>query len=170
MFEHQGYTGIITTTDTEAGVFHGQIVGIQDVVTFEGKTIPELVKGFRDSVEDYLAFCEECKEGPEKPFSGRFVVRLLPELHRQASEAANGEQVSLNAWMIAAVEQRLKQSLPDRGPISFEEMENLAQCVAAILGERQRHSAETQIDISGWLEKKTEPGATRRRGPKSKAR
>src|SRR5205807_5512603 len=94
MFEYKGYTGAVTTVDKDAGLFHGQVLGIQDVVTFEAKGVPELVKAFRDSVDDYLEFCAERKESPEKPFSGKFVVRLSPELHRLASEAAAKEQVS----------------------------------------------------------------------------
>jgi predicted HicB family RNase H-like nuclease len=141
MFEYKGYTGAIDTADTDTGWFTGSIIGIQDVVTFEGKTVPALEKAFRDSVDDYLEFCKELKEAPERPFSGKFVVRLSPELHRSVSEAARQEQMSLNAWVIAAVEQRLHQPNSDAHSMPFEEMERLAQCVAAILAEKNARPA-----------------------------
>jgi predicted HicB family RNase H-like nuclease len=138
MFEHKGYQGAIVSVDTDAGLFHGCVVGIQDVVTFEGKMVPELVKAFKDSVDDYLEFCEQRKEAPEKPFSGKFVMRLSPELHRLASEAAAEEQVSLNGWMVSAVETRLNKGGANPTTLSFEELDQVANCVAAILAEKKR--------------------------------
>lgn len=66
---------------------------MRDVITFEGKCVVELKKSFRDSIEDYLAFCAERGEEPDKSFSGQFVTRVSPELHRRASLAGK----SLNA-------------------------------------------------------------------------
>lgn len=140
MFEHKGYKGSITTVDKDASLFHGRVVGIQDVVTFEGKGVADLVKAFRDSVDDYLAFCAERKETPEKPFSGRFVLRMPPELHRLVSEAASQDDVSLNTWIVAAAEMRLNQSPPTSSAMSFEELDRVAECVAAILAEKKRPS------------------------------
>lgn len=137
MFEYKGYTGVIDTADSETGWFTGSVFGILDVVTFDGKSVPELQKAFRESVDDYLEFCKARKESPEKPFSGKFVVRLSPDLHRQVSAAARQEDVSLNAWMIAAVEMHLQQRAFDARSMSFDEMGHLAECVAAILAERQ---------------------------------
>lgn len=98
MLEHQGYLGRVEFDD-EADVFHGEVVGIRDVVTFEGKSVDELRQAFHDSVEDYLAFCEERGESPDKPCSGKFVLRLGPELHRQANMLAAASGKSLNAWV-----------------------------------------------------------------------
>ena len=149
MFEHKGYQGIITTVDTGAGLFHGRVIGIQDVVTFEGKAVTELVKAFRDSVDDYLAFCEERKEAPEKPFSGKFVVRLPAELHRLASEAAGREDLSLNTWMLAAVESRLDPAPTSDTRLSFDELNQVATCVAAILAEKGPAAASPRACATG---------------------
>lgn len=65
MLEHQGYLGRVEF-DGEAGVFHGEVVGIRDVVTFEGQSVDELRKAFSDSVDDYLAFCEQRGESPQR--------------------------------------------------------------------------------------------------------
>jgi predicted HicB family RNase H-like nuclease len=110
MMEYKGYTGQITAVDEKQGLIHGRVAGLIDVVTFEGATFEELIQAFHDSVEDYLDFCEERKKAPEKPFSGKFLVRLAPELHRQAALAARRAGESLNAWVAAAIKAQL-----DRG-------------------------------------------------------
>jgi predicted HicB family RNase H-like nuclease len=137
MFDYKGYSGKINTADSETGWFTGSVIGIQDVVTFEGKTARDLAKAFHDSVDDYLEFCGELKESAEKPFSGKFVLRLSPDLHRRASEAADGADVSLNSWIVAAVKQRLSGEMVDSASMPVDEMKHLAQCVAAILAEKK---------------------------------
>lgn len=98
MMEYKGYIGKVEFDD-EAGVFHGEVGNIRDVITFQGKSVTELTDAFHASVDDYLAFCKERGELPERPHSGRFVVRISPELHRQVSVAALGSNKSLNAWV-----------------------------------------------------------------------
>ena len=95
---YKGYVAVVEFDD-EAGIFHGEVANIRDVVTFQGSSVKELQKAFKDSVEDYLAFCARRGEEPNKPFSGKFVVRLKPEEHRQISIAAKKEKKSLNAWV-----------------------------------------------------------------------
>lgn len=83
--------------DPEDDVLHGEVLNLRDVITFQGRTIDELRQAFEDSVRDYVAFCREHGKEPEKPFSGRFVVRVDPELHREAAEMAARKHTSLNA-------------------------------------------------------------------------
>ena len=106
MKDYKGYSAKITL-DEELGVFHGEVAGIADVVTFEGKTPGELTKAFHDSVDDYLAFCEEREEQPDKPYSGRFVLRLSPELHRRVAIAAKKVGMSMNEWILALVSEKM---------------------------------------------------------------
>ncbi|TVS16413.1 MAG: type II toxin-antitoxin system HicB family antitoxin [Planctomycetaceae bacterium] len=96
--EYKGYIGKVDFDD-EAGIFHGEVVNIRDVITFQGQSVAELKKAFRDSVDDYLAFCSERGEDPDRPFSGQFVTRISPELHRQVNLAAAVSGKSLNAWV-----------------------------------------------------------------------
>src|SRR5688572_23692949 len=98
MMEYKGYLGKVDFDD-EAGVFHGEVVNTRDVITFEGDSVAELRQAFRDSVDDYLVYCGERGEEPDKPFSGQFVTRVSPELHRKASLAASQAGKSLNAWI-----------------------------------------------------------------------
>jgi predicted HicB family RNase H-like nuclease len=103
---YKGYLGR-AEYDRDAGLFHGEVLGTKDVITFQAEAPAELGKAFVESVDDYLAFCRSRREAPEKPFSGRFVARIAPDLHRKLSLAAQEQGTSLNAL----VEQSLASSL-----------------------------------------------------------
>jgi predicted HicB family RNase H-like nuclease len=115
MMQYKGYTGVITDLDDTQGIIHGEVYGITDVITFQGKTSEELVQAFHDSVEDYLAFCEERSEPPTKPFSGRFLVRILPSLHSRVSLAASKAGKSLNTWVTDAIKSYLSKETRSSG-------------------------------------------------------
>ena len=66
MMEYEGYFAKVEFDD-DASIFHGEVINLRDVITFEGEIVNELKESFRDSVDDYLAFCAECGEEPEKP-------------------------------------------------------------------------------------------------------
>ncbi len=100
------YKGYVATAefDDEAEFFHGEVLGIRDIVTFQGRSVAELKQAFRDSVDDYLEFCSEQGEEPNKPFSGKFLLRVPPELHRELHVAAKRSGKSLNAWLLEQLE------------------------------------------------------------------
>ena len=98
MMEYKGYIGNVEFDD-EANIFHGEVINLRDVVTFQGSTVIQLRKAFRDSVDDYLEFCAERGESPVKPYSGKFMVRVEPELHKAVAMHAKMEHKSLNAWV-----------------------------------------------------------------------
>lgn len=98
MMEYKGYIGKVEI-DEKAGILHGDVINIRDVITFEGATVEDVQKTFRESVDDYLEFCIQRGESPEKPFSGKFVVRLPTELHRKAYIEAKLVDKSLNGWV-----------------------------------------------------------------------
>ena len=95
MMEYKGYYGVVKYDD-EAEIFHGDVLLAKGAVTFQGKHVKELKKAFHDSVDEYLKFCEESSLEPEKPFSGKLVLRMKPELHRALAVAARREHKSLN--------------------------------------------------------------------------
>ena len=98
MMRYKDYLGRVEFDD-EAGIFHGEVVNTRDVITFQGRSVDELRQAFHDSVDDYLDWCAERGKEPEKPYSGRFVVRIDPEMHRSIAEAARLAGKSLNAWI-----------------------------------------------------------------------
>ncbi|MEI8353860.1 MAG: type II toxin-antitoxin system HicB family antitoxin [Lentisphaerota bacterium] len=98
MMEYKGYVGNVEFDD-DGNIFHGEVINLRDVITFQGASVSQLRKAFQDSVDDYLAFCIERGESPEKPFSGKFMVRVEPELHKAVAMHAKVEHKSLNAWI-----------------------------------------------------------------------
>jgi predicted HicB family RNase H-like nuclease len=104
---YKGYEASVEF-DEDAVSFHGEVLNLRDVITFQGASAEELKQAFADSVEDYLAFCRERDEEPEKPFSGQFIVRTEPVLHKAVSLAAKREGVSLNKWVTTALERAVK--------------------------------------------------------------
>lgn len=96
MLEHKGYVGAVIFDD-EAEIFHGEILGLRDVITFQGSTPQEIKQAFFDSVDDYLDFCTERGEKPEKPYSGKLMLRTTPELHKKIAAKAATEGKSINA-------------------------------------------------------------------------
>jgi predicted HicB family RNase H-like nuclease len=106
--EYKGYIGIVEYDD-EAGVFHGEVINLRDVITFSGESVTELRQAFQESVDDYLAFCAARNEPPEKPFSGTFTVRVAPELHRAASVQARRANKSLNSFVSDLLEHAVRQ-------------------------------------------------------------
>ena len=69
------------------------------MITFQSDSAHDLKQAFIDSIEDYLAFCKERNESPEKPVSGKFNLRIPPELHREAYVVAKQSGKSLNSWV-----------------------------------------------------------------------
>ena len=98
MMKYKGYYGEVTYDD-EAKLFHGELVGMRAVITFQGTTVDELESAFRDSVKDYLDWCKKRKKTPEKPFSGKFNLRLSRELHARLAYNAKKENMSLNSYL-----------------------------------------------------------------------
>ncbi len=104
MMEFKGYQAHVEFDD-DANVFHGEVVNIRDVITFQGKSVDELRQAFEDSIEDYLAFCAQRGEEPEKPFSGRFTVQLSPEQHRKVILAAEKAGKGVDRWIAEVLDQ-----------------------------------------------------------------
>lgn len=106
LIQYKGFIGRIEYDD-EAGIFHGEVINLRDVITFRGESVQELRQALQDSVEDYLEFCAERGEEPERPFSGKFIVRIDPELHRQLFVLAKKKATSINKLVSEAVEKIL---------------------------------------------------------------
>lgn len=103
---YKGYIGSVEY-DENARIFAGTVINTKSVITFQGTTVDELEAEFRASVDDYLEWCKKDGISPEKPYSGRFNVRLLPELHQKAAIAASRLNMSLNSFIQKSVEDEL---------------------------------------------------------------
>jgi predicted HicB family RNase H-like nuclease len=94
---YKGYAARIDYSD-EDGCFIGHIVGIQDIIGFHAESVKELCAAFEDAVEDYVATCEKSGRAPQKPYSGRLMLRVPPEVHARAAMMAEAHGMSLNQW------------------------------------------------------------------------
>ena len=99
MLKHKGYTGYVIYDD-QARIFHGEIVGIRAVITFQGSSVDEIEVAFRDSIEDYLDWCKKRAKEPEKPQSGKFNLRMPPELYVKVATQASQEGLSINSYIV----------------------------------------------------------------------
>jgi predicted HicB family RNase H-like nuclease len=95
MITYKGYTALLEV-DVPSGVIVGHVIGVRDEIVFTGKTTEESVAGFQQAVDFYLGRLAEAGQEPERPFSGRFNVRIDPETHRRLVLDAEARRVSLN--------------------------------------------------------------------------
>ncbi len=98
MLKYRSYSGIVEY-DPDGKIFTVEVIGVRDVITFQGRTPEEIELSFRAAVDFYLEMCQQDGVAAQKPFSGRFNVRLSPEVHRQIAERAALQRVSLNQWV-----------------------------------------------------------------------
>ena len=108
MMEYKGYIGKVEF-DADGSIFHGEVINLRDVITFEGTSVEEIQRAFRESIDDYLAFCAERGEEPEKPFSGKFILRVSPELHREINAQAKISNQSVNQWVSKTLEKAVAE-------------------------------------------------------------
>jgi len=89
----------------EDKIFHGRLCGINDIISFEGHSVEELEQDFKEAVEDYFETCAGMDKQPQKPFSGRFVVRIPSELHSRIALKARQAKSSINNLVTEALQQ-----------------------------------------------------------------
>jgi predicted HicB family RNase H-like nuclease len=94
---YKGYAAHVAF-DAEDRVFFGRIVGIVDLVTFHGESVEELEQAFREAVDGYLALSKKLGRAPLKPYSGKIMLRVAPEVHAHAAISAAAHGMSLNQW------------------------------------------------------------------------
>ncbi len=148
--KYKGYTAVVELNDDSSGFF-GRVVGLRDVITFQGTSIEELIQAFHDSVDDYLAFCEERGENPEKPYSGQLILRMDPGLHRELAHVAEAKGKSLNSFIEIALRHTLltyvHQEVLAIRSLSHERRAEMAK----VLQERLRGMAPAGRDIQDVL-------------------
>ncbi|MBC8049024.1 MAG: type II toxin-antitoxin system HicB family antitoxin [Chitinophagales bacterium] len=94
---YKGYTASMVF-DAEDKIIVGRVLDIHDIVAFHGDSVSEFETTFHAAVDDYIAACAELGSAPEKPASGKLMLRIAPEIHAAALKAAARSGVSLNKW------------------------------------------------------------------------
>ena len=102
---YKGYTARIEYSEDDACLI-GRISGIRDIISFHGNSVKEIQKAFKEAVDFYL----ETEPNPQKPFSGKFNLRIAPELHAKASLQAEQSGKSLNQWVSEAIDRAASHS------------------------------------------------------------
>ena len=99
-------------------LFYGKILGIRDVVTFEGTSVDEINAAFKESVDDYIKTCKQYAKEPDKAFKGSFNVRVKPNIHRMISMKAQALRISLNQYVERVLENAVAAEYPEPEPKS----------------------------------------------------
>jgi predicted HicB family RNase H-like nuclease len=94
---YKGYAARIEYSD-EDGCFVGRVAGIRDIITFDGESVEELRRAFEEALDFYLTTCAKRGETPQKPYSGKLMLRIPPEVHAHAAMMAEAQGKSLNQW------------------------------------------------------------------------
>jgi predicted HicB family RNase H-like nuclease len=106
MIQYKGYKGMVTY-HSKLKVFHGDVIGLRHVITFEGTNAEEIEQSFKEAIDDYLEMCQEGIK-PEKTFSGKFMVRISPGLHAALYNEAIENKTSLNSYVNSVLSARSK--------------------------------------------------------------
>jgi predicted HicB family RNase H-like nuclease len=104
--QYKGYLGSVDC-DPQENCLYGQILHINDLVTYEAESPAGIKAAFEESVDDYLATCAEVGKDPDKSFKGTFNVRMAPELHKAAAVAAVQTETTLNDFVSQAVAEKV---------------------------------------------------------------
>ena len=107
--KHKGYEGTVEYSE-EDQILHGEIIGINDMVTYEGASVAELMQNFSYAVDGYLQVCETTGKNPDKPYKGSFSVRMTAAIHRKASMEAAKQGISLNKFIERATRKSLNEA------------------------------------------------------------
>jgi predicted HicB family RNase H-like nuclease len=100
---YKGYIGKVEF-DEDENMMSGMVINTRDVITFMGRSVREVRKALKDSIDDYLAFCAERGVNPDKPYNGKILVRIEPELHAKLVARAALADKSLNEFAEEALE------------------------------------------------------------------
>lgn len=104
-----GYTARIEF-DERDNIFVGRVLGLRTIISFHGETVAGLRRKFAAAVKDYLRDCEEQNLEPEKPASGKLLLRVPPEIHSRAIIAAQARGKSLNQWATEALQRAVAEA------------------------------------------------------------
>ncbi len=112
VMKHGDYMAVISF-DPSADAFHGRVVGITDVVNFYGRSPKELRREFKTSIDEYVAWCAEEGQSPQKTWAGKTTFRADDELHRRLEIVAAIHDQSVNAYMTKILDRETRKELED---------------------------------------------------------
>ena len=117
VLEYKSYYATIHYS-AEDEIFYGKLIGVNDLISFEGVSVIEIKEAFREAVDDYIETCRELGKEAEKPYKGSFNVRIPSDLHKQAVIQAASKNMSLNDFVRLAIDYTIRRA-PDIESQSF---------------------------------------------------
>ena len=108
--QYKGYYGVVEF-DAEAEIFHGEVIGLTDVITFQSDTAKGVKEEFKASIDDYLEHCAELGREPNKYYNGNISIRATPELHRLIDATARKKGTSMNKYIVRILKDATNQAL-----------------------------------------------------------
>lgn len=135
MLEYKGYHASIEY-DAEDNILVGEVFGIADSLNFHGTSVDEVKEMFKQSIDNYLFLCEKIGKNPDKEFKGTFNVRITPEMHKRAALEAAKQKITLNQYVMKAINQ------------SFEIGDNLKETIILAPYEKIQMNWENYTDIN----------------------
>lgn len=94
---YKGYTASLSF-DVDDKIIVGRVLDIDDIISFHGESVAKFESAFHAAVDGYIAACAQLGGTPEKPASGRLMLRVAPQVHAAALKAAARKGISLNKW------------------------------------------------------------------------
>lgn len=104
--KYKGYEALIEYEE-EDRLFVGRVINTKDIIVFDGLSVAELEESFQTVIDEYLSDCQALNKTPDKPFSGRFNLRISSDLHRKIAQLALKQGISLNSF----IEQTLQKAI-----------------------------------------------------------
>lgn len=106
---YKGYRAKVDFDEEDCLIF-GELLGIADTICFHAEKPEDVVNTFHQCVDDYLKHCVEIGKEPDKAYRGCFNVRITPELHKEADLRAAVHGISLNQFVINAIQHEVQRS------------------------------------------------------------
>ena len=106
--KYKGYEALVTF-DEDDRILCGRVLSTRDVISFEAESVDEIERAFHEAVDDYLEQCTQAGRDPARSFSGKLIVRMNPDLHRDVYLEAARAGASLNAWITESLEDRIAE-------------------------------------------------------------
>ena len=113
--KYKGYEALVTF-DEDDRILCGRVLVTRDVISFEADSVDEIEGAFHEAVDDYLEQCAQAGRDPDRSFSGKLIVRMSPDLHRDVYLEAVRAGASLNFWITESLEHRIAERRGGRAP------------------------------------------------------
>jgi predicted HicB family RNase H-like nuclease len=97
---YKGYTGSVCFSEVD-GVFHGEVLGIFDSISFEGDSVKSLTEDFHNAIDEYLEFCDDVGKQPQK---SDFSIRISPDIYNKATVYATNKGIPINEFVEKIIE------------------------------------------------------------------